>query len=1092
MTEAVLAFQEIRRKLSSATLVEMNKTLIYDDVGIALMTHALELCAKHFEMDAQKINASSSVNFITTRLDKTELAHMLDWNGTGGGFVQKPDAVFQMFYPGEGGTRKEMLIYYESDAGDKANNKDRKQAARKMFQSTCGCREVNADLPAISVRANVFSGPRVDLHLEAADKYSRSEVQRRAQNALDFLHQLLVAHVWVCCQVCLLAKGTGNLVALATRPVSKEQFDLHFLVGHINSATVFAPRVRLFDAPGVEVNIDTTEYKVAGAARVQVLCVQRCVKEKISAKVLLAVSTVAANAGVQHLNGMLTVQDLWHLLRCCAQHAPSRHVNNRQLVQPPELIEWKISGAKVIGLPGDGIATKKARSAVDFKVCEYKNPGKAKASTQWNLAMGLVAEYYDASCKGLYDAIFHDMTWLPLGKDNKTYLKDLKKLKAESRRDGSVLQSRTQAASLQSLGMTDGLGFASDNISTNNLNSLCMRSLLGTLPKIDPRLEKYINSFNAPNVTLFLRLIRCTNVLAFEHLAKTHDSSKWSDNFQHSVNFFPVGTAADIDFIMQYTLSNSKAIHSTYLAPSTGLSPAQSENVEHPASYVWVHALLQEIIADSRNTLHSKLNNSPLQSKLLLCHRKVYDLLHSVTLRAPHSNAATLPVPSETDTRSMHKKIISCLISNKIMYYIDSVDEHTDFLYNERLQDKRGDMSMKENLQEIRAKVEHAARVPQLPQVPQLLSGPRVLSVVTRESDNEHAARIAATPIKYTRLTWPLRDLNVYTRISEPLDITDQQGTRRTYPYYLSYVDNLDWMDDERETFKFLQEMQDHTDNYRVLRDNAFEEDIVLKVPPMIIPRKIADNFSQVRALFTRMQKECIAVDAAPAVPVVAAPAVPVVAAVADKKKATKDTTDNILQAYRWKAMLIKTTLLSALNGICFELKKAISTTFSIRHYAVTGPEYRRADPERLVLQNFVFLPQNSEPPWFTNGAKAILWTHYRRSNMTHLFRLRRLVPQPANANLQLPDVDHDLTKFVFGLFVAGNRMKHLWKIPIVGSDKYIATGRKANRITAAEKDYSSRIDSSEAEIEYTLTTPHAKSRKLETNYQWYRYLCEL
>jgi len=98
MAEAVLAFEEIRRKISSATLVEMNKTLIYDDVGIALMTHALEMCATHFEMNAQKINASSSVNFITTRLSQTKLAPMLDWNGTGGGFVQKPDAVFQMFF----------------------------------------------------------------------------------------------------------------------------------------------------------------------------------------------------------------------------------------------------------------------------------------------------------------------------------------------------------------------------------------------------------------------------------------------------------------------------------------------------------------------------------------------------------------------------------------------------------------------------------------------------------------------------------------------------------------------------------------------------------------------------------------------------------------------------------------------------------------------------------------------------------------------------------------------------------------------------------------------------------------------------------
>jgi len=134
----------------------------------------------------------------------------------------------------------------------------------------------------------------------------------------------------------------------------------------------------------------------------------------------------------------------------------------------------------VIGLPGDGIATNKARTALNLKVCEYINPRKDVYKVEWKNAMALVAEYYDASCKGLYDSIFTDMTWLPLGPENKNYLKDPKKLKAESRRDGSVLQSRTQAASLSSLGMTDGLGFASDNSATNNLNLLCMRSLLQT------------------------------------------------------------------------------------------------------------------------------------------------------------------------------------------------------------------------------------------------------------------------------------------------------------------------------------------------------------------------------------------------------------------------------------------------------------------------------------------------------------------------------------------------------------------------------------------------------------------------------------
>jgi len=423
------------------------------------------------------------------------------------------------------------------------------------------------------------------------------------------------------------------------------------------------------------------------------------------------------------------------------------------------------------------------------------------------------------------------------------------------------------------------------------------------------------------------------------------------------------------------------------------------------------------------------------------------------------------------------------------MYYIDSVDEYTEVLYDEHLQDKRDDMSMKEDLKEIRAKVKPAARVPQ---VPQLLSGPRVLSLVTRESDNEHADRIAATPIKYTRLTWPLRDLNVYTRISASYEQQDPQGTRKTYPYNVSYVDNLDWRDDERQTFDFLQEMQDDTDNHRVLRNNAFEEGVVLKLRPTLIPRKIADNFSQVMAVFARMQKQCIPVVAAAAVPVVAAGAVQVVAAAADKKTATTDTTDKVLQAYRWKAMLIKTTLLSALNGICFELKSARSLLFYIRHYAVTGPEYNRDDPQRLVLQNFVFLAQNIKPTWYTNGTQEITWNHYRRTNMTHVFRLRTLLAVPAGVNVQTVDVEYDLTNFVFGVFVAGHNLKYMWHLPLEGIEKYSASGRKVKQTLANEEDYSSRIDSSEALVENTIHTPQRKSTKRETNYEWYRYLCDV
>ena len=142
----------------------------------------------------------------------------------------------------------------------------------------------------------------------------------------------------------------------------------------------------------------------------------------------------------------------------------------------------------------------------------------------WKAAQTLLATYYDATCFAIHAAVFKDMKWIANGPDHHDFLKDLKRLKAESRRDVSVLQSRTQTASLSELGMTHELSINQQS-QAGNLNNMCLLSLHETLPSIDPVLMLYIDSFHAPNVALFLRLIRCTNLMALEHLAKTHDTT---------------------------------------------------------------------------------------------------------------------------------------------------------------------------------------------------------------------------------------------------------------------------------------------------------------------------------------------------------------------------------------------------------------------------------------------------------------------------------------------------------------------------------------------------------------------------------------
>ena len=429
MSEAVLAFEAVRRQIAAANLLEMNKTLIYDDVGIAIMAHALDLCAKQLALEAHKINASSSVNFITTRLESTPLSKQLDWNGTGKGFVQKPDAVFQILYTTPAGVQKELLVYYESDAGDKGNNKDRKQAARNVFQSTCGCHEVNGEMPAVTVRGNVFSGPVVDAHLRAAVDGIESKVQRQAQDALDFLHQLTVAHAWVCCQICLMLTHRGVCVDLATPPGRRKRFDLHFFVGHIRFP--HPARMAVFLPPGVEVELGYVPYDVSGAAAVQCLCVERVDRSLISS-VVLAQMLVATSAVALRplLHGMLSVQDLWHVLGACAQHAAVPYPAAVLRVTDGRA-EWSRSGRRVLGLPGPGLARAAAAGAAAaaqpaaFIVCEYPAPTGATLTASWILARagprvrGLIQSCFDTlpahtPVRGSHHAQLRSQSWASL------------------------------------------------------------------------------------------------------------------------------------------------------------------------------------------------------------------------------------------------------------------------------------------------------------------------------------------------------------------------------------------------------------------------------------------------------------------------------------------------------------------------------------------------------------------------------------------------------------------------------------------------------------------------------------------------------
>jgi len=288
----------------------------------------------------------------------------------------------------------------------------------------------------------------------------------------------------------------------------------------------------------------------------------------------------------------------------------------------------------------------------------------------------------------------------------------------------------------------------------------------------------------------------------------------------------------------------------------------------------------------------------------------------------------------------------------------------------------------------------------------------------------------------------------------------------------------------EERLFDFLQTMQDHNLAQRAARDQASDDDVLLKKSTVLIPDNIIVRFNENQAAVFKLYKQCP--DWQPNEP--NEPNEPNDTAFADPRSLSVGT---ILQAYRWKAMLIQITLLSALNGICFELTELRTLPHHIHKYKVTGPEHNITYPRKLILQNFVFSNQDTEPDWFNPTVPLGLpWTSHRRTDMRHLFRQRSLTSAPP---LAVPDLnfDTDLTKFVFGLeqVVANKRLKYMWRFPAIDAQRFTTANEGALHIQATDDEYSTRIESSEAKIELLVHILDVRQQARALNFAWYEHL---
>ena len=227
-------YEQLVGEISIEELLEINRIYTYDDVGIQLMHYCLRLCiSKISERDGkhtfEHVNTGSLRSFISSGLDKGSLVNKFHFNSKKAFMSQRPDAVFQLKWTDYSQSEQQAFVYYECDAHSKNVIDDQKRSiALKMLQDTTGCHEINPEVPAITVRSNLFTGPK---ELIARDSTFEADVRNaspsmraklieggEAENALAFLYSMCVAHMWTCWQIVRVIHNDGVLASLATLP----------------------------------------------------------------------------------------------------------------------------------------------------------------------------------------------------------------------------------------------------------------------------------------------------------------------------------------------------------------------------------------------------------------------------------------------------------------------------------------------------------------------------------------------------------------------------------------------------------------------------------------------------------------------------------------------------------------------------------------------------------------------------------------------------------------------------------------------------------------------------------------------------------
>lgn len=173
-----------------------------------------------------------------------------------------------------------------------------------------------------------------------------------------------------------------------------------------------------------------------------------------------------------------------------------------------------------------------------------------------------------------------------LGANNMGYLTDRKNeigLQTAARkvynREKSLLNNRSSFAGLGNVSV--GLSFRKFESKTNaslTLRHRIMSQLDNELPDLDPALVTYVRKFRIPDSELFLRIIRCPNILALRELAKQHLSPEPQKHMRQVLEYFDPAIQSEIELMLKFVQTDESVyVHAPEAHPSKRLLLTESQ-----------------------------------------------------------------------------------------------------------------------------------------------------------------------------------------------------------------------------------------------------------------------------------------------------------------------------------------------------------------------------------------------------------------------------------------------------------------------------------------------------------------------------------